>query len=339
MKRNFHFYNRFCTTWLLMAFILLIGSLAHGTDHSPLKAETDPAESFQEWLAVFGHEAVLKGIDPRTIEIALKDLEPIPRVIELDRSQPEFTLSFDKYMEHAISGFRVKKARRMLRKHRLLLEQIRSRYNVQPRFLVALWAIETNFGRNRGGFPVIGSLATLAHEGRRREYFTRELLDALRIVDAGYATPAEMKGSWAGAIGQLQFMPSKVLKYWVDHDGNGHADIWESPDEALVSAGNYLSKVNWKGGQKWGRKVKLPGNFDTGLAGLETRKHLSRWQQLGLRRADGGHLPGADMEASLVIVEGGPAFLVYDNYRALLEWNKSTFFAVSVGTLADRIGN
>lgn len=335
MKRFFYYK----TPYVLIIFILLATYAGHGADQIGSQLKASAEESFEEWLSGFRLEALRQGISPETLQLAFSELRPIQRVIELDRSQPEFTLGFNQYLAQVISDLRVRKAKKMLYRHSEALGNIRQRFQVQPRFLLALWAIETDFGRNRGGFPVIDSLATLAHEGRRREYFSRELLDALRIVDAGYAEPARMMGSWAGAMGQLQFMPSKVLKYWVDYDENGRADIWESPDEALVSAGNYLSALGWNGGQTWGRRVKLPAGFDMGLAGLNTRKKLDQWQRLGLRRPGGGDLPNADMEASLIIVEpGGPAFLVYDNYRALLEWNRSHFFAVSVGKLADRIG-
>lgn len=336
MKRFFHPGS----LYLAIALVMLSVPALHGADQAAVPEEKSPPESFDEWLFGFRQEALRQGIRSETLELVFRDLKPIPRVIEFDRSQPEFTLEFSQYLANVISDTRIRKAKRMMHKHRPLLREIRHRFPVQPRFLVALWAIETDFGRNRGGFPVIDSLATLAHEGRRRQYFTRELLDALRIVDAGYAAPSRMKGSWAGAMGQLQFMPSKILKYWVDYNENGRLDIWESPDEALVSAGRFLSGVDWNVDQTWGRRVQLPDGFDAGLGGLEIQKKLSQWQRLGVRRANGGDLPKADMEASLIIVEpGGPAFLVYANYRALLEWNKSTFFAVSVGILADRIVN
>jgi len=294
--------------------------------------------SFTIWLEEFREEALQKGISEGTIEAALKDLKPISRVIELDRNQPEFKLTFRQYLKRVVPESRVKKARRKYRENHVLLEKIGKQFGVQPRFLVALWAVETDFGRNKGGFSVVASIVTLAYDGRRSAYFRNELYDALRIIDGGYVLPNKMKGSWAGAMGQLQFMPSTVRKYWVDYNRNGRLDIWNTPAEALASAANYLSMAGWQPDQTWGRRVKLPPGFDTVVAGLDIRKRLSQWQELGVRRVDGRDLPKRDLLASLVIVgKDGPAFLVYDNYRLILDWNRSTFFAISVGYLSDHL--
>ncbi len=317
-----------CVLLLLVSLTMATGAFCEETNDG----------SFKLWLEDFRKEALGKGISKTTIEAALKDLKPLFRVIELDRNQPEFKLDFRQYLERVAPKSRIKAARQKYRKNRVLLEKIGADFGVQPRFLVALWAIETDFGRNKGGFPVLASIATLAYDGRRSAYFRAELHDALYIIDRGYVSPDKMKGSWAGAMGQLQFMPSTVRKYWVDYDRNGRLDIWDKPAEALASAANYLSKLGWQADQTWGRMVKIPLDFDTEIAGLDTRKRLSRWQELGVRRADGRDLPKRDLLASLVIVEkDGPAFLVYDNYYLILEWNRSTFFAMSVGYLSDQL--
>ncbi len=297
--------------------------------------------SFSQWVDALRQEAAERGIRSGILDAALNGLEPIARIIELDRKQPEFTLTFRQYMDRVVPRARVEKGRQRLRENRALLEEIGRKYGVQPRFLVAFWGIETDFGRHTGGFRVIPALATLAYDGRRSAYFRRELLNALEILDQGHIALPDMVGSWAGAMGQSQFMPSSFVTFAVDYDGDGRKDIWNTKADVFASAANYLSRVGWKGDQTWGRPVRLPSGFDTGLASLKIRKRLSEWQRLGVRRADGGDLPKRDLMASVVLAEGpgGPAYVVYDNYHAILKWNRSTFFALAVGSLAEQIGD
>ena len=303
-------------------------------------AQEDGAESFEEWREGVRSEALVLGISPATFDTAFAEVEPIPRVIELDRSQPEVTLTFAQYLERVVPESRVAKGRELLAQHRELLEPIGRKYGVPPRFIVALWGIETNFGQFLGGFPVIAALATLAYDGRRSAYFRGELLHALRIVEDGHITADAMMGSWAGAMGQSQFMPSSFVRYAVDHDGDGKRDIWGTQGDVFASAANYLAQAGWRAGEIWGRQVALPAGFDHALTGLEVKKTLAQWQALGLRRADGGDLPQAAMSGSVVLPGGeeGPAYLVYDNYRTIMRWNRSFYFATSVGLLADGIG-
>ena len=323
--------------------ILLLGLLAFTlmTAVGSARAQDDnPTEDFGVWLAGLRAEALEEGISAATLDAALAGVEPIPRVIELDRSQPESTLTFEKYMERVVPNSRVEKGRKKLEENASALEAVRAVYGVQPRFIVALWGIETNFGQYTGGFSVIASLATLAHDGRRSAYFRAELLNALRILEEGHITPEAMMGSWAGAMGQSQFMPSSFVRFAIDFDGDGRRDIWTTKADVFGSAANYLSKSGWKGDQTWGRKVRLPDSFDASLADLKISKPLAGWQALGVRRANGQDLPiVAGMAASLVFPggEGGPAFLVYDNFKTTLKWNRSTYFAMAVGHLADRI--
>ena len=304
----------------------------------PALAET---ASFSRWVDGLRREAAARGIRSATLDAALSGLKPIARVIELDRKQPEFTLTFRQYMDRVVPRARVEKGRQRLRENRALLEEIGRKYGVQPRFLVAFWGIETDFGRLTGGFRVIPALATLAYDGRRSAYFRRELLNALEILDQGHIALPDMVGSWAGAMGQSQFMPSSFVTFAVDYDGDGRKDIWNTKADVFASAANYLSRVGWKGDQTWGRPVRLPEGFDPGLVGLKVRKRLSEWQRLGVRRADGGDLPKRDLMASVVLADGpgGRAFVVYDNYHAILKWNRSTFFALAVGSLAEQIGD
>ncbi len=303
-------------------------------------AQDEEAESFAEWREGVRSEALSLGISAATFDAAFSGIEPIPRVIELDRSQPEVTITFAQYLERVVPESRVELGRKLLAKHRDLLEPIGREYGVPPRFIVALWGIETSFGNFLGGFPVIGALATLAHDGRRSAYFRGELLDALRILEDGHIAPDAMVGSWAGAMGQSQFMPSSFVRYAVDYDGDGKRDIWGTHADVFASAANYLSQAGWRSGETWGREVRLPAGFDPALADLKVKRTLDQWQAMGLRRANGADLPQASMSGSVVLPGGeeGPAYLVYDNYRTIMRWNRSFYFATSVGLLADRIG-
>ena len=320
----------------MAAIVALAGALMAGS----AVAQEEGAESFTQWREGVRKEALSLGISAATFEAAFADVEPIPRIIELDRSQPEVTLSFAQYVERVVPESRVAKGRELLAEHRDLLEPIGREYGVPPRFIVALWGIETNFGQYLGGFPVVAALATLAYDGRRSAYFRQELLNALRILEDGHITTDAMMGSWAGAMGQSQFMPSSFVRYAVDHDGDGKRDIWGTQGDVFASAANYLAQAGWRAGETWGRHVALPAGFDHALTGLEVKRTLAEWQALGLRRADGGDLPQAAISGSVVLPvgEGGPAYLVYDNYRTIMRWNRSFYFATSVGLLADGIG-
>ncbi|HSH70223.1 MAG TPA: lytic murein transglycosylase, partial [Deferrisomatales bacterium] len=234
---------------------------------------------------------------------------------------------------------RIDLGRKKFAENRALLEEVGAKFGVQPRFIVAFWGIETNFGSVSGGFRVVDALVTLAYDGRRGKYFRGELMNALRILEDGHTTPDKMMGSWAGAMGQVQFMPSSFLHYAVDYDGDGHKDIWGSTADAFASGANYLAGSGWQGDQTWGREVRLPKGFDVSLLGLETTKGLTEWQALGVRRADGRDLPRRDLPASIVQPEeGGRTFAAYANYRAILKWNRSHWFALAVGKLADGVG-
>ncbi|MBI3451644.1 MAG: lytic murein transglycosylase [Rhodospirillales bacterium] len=308
--------------------------------HPVRAAELD----FDAWLMGVRAEGLQRGLSARTLDEALAGVAPIPRVLELDRRQPEVTQTFDEYMARVVNKARIETGRQRLAEHRDILDRVSRRYGVQQRFIVALWAIETDFGRFTGNFPVIAALATLAHDGRRSAFFREELFNALTIVDRSFVAARDMRGSWAGAMGQSQFMPSSFLAFAVDGDGDGKIDIWNSRTDVFASAANYLAKSGWKDTETWGREVRLPTGFDRALiegVRVQTQKPLSQWQALGVRRADGGDLPGRDLMASLIQPGGsdGRAYLVYDNYRVLLRWNRSLFFATAVGHLADQIGD
>ena len=297
------------------------------------------SEDFSSWLEGVRQEARAKGISEVTLHEAFDGLQPIPRVIELDRRQPEFTQTFWRYLDARVTEGRVERGRMLLELHAELLAGIEKQYGVQPRFLVAFWGLETNFGDYLGSFSVIGSLATLAHDPRRSEFFRSELLAALSIIDGRHISASEMFGSWAGAMGQPQFMPSTFVRFAVDADGDRKRDIWHSLPDVFASAANFLAESGWQGDKTWGREVRLPPGFNLELIGLEVKKTLAAWQILGVRKGNGNNLPRVHMKGSLILPAGhtGPAFLVYNNYRTTLQWNRSDLYAIAVGHLADRI--
>jgi membrane-bound lytic murein transglycosylase B len=294
---------------------------------------------FYTFLGGVRRDALAHGIRASTVDAAFRNVQFLPRVVELDRKQPERTMTFTQYIAKVVTPERKDNARRQLAENRVLLDAISRRYNVEPSVIVALWGLESDFGRLPGNFPTISALATLTYDGRRGAYFRSELMAALRILDHGYIRPEEMTGSWAGAMGGPQFMPSSYLDYAVDYDGDGRRDIWNSRGDVLASIANYIRGLGWRGGQIWGQDVLVPSGFDPGFAGLKAQRPMAEWSRLGIRTLDAGPLLSRESEASLVMPEGanGPALLVYPNFRAIMKWNPSTYFAVSVGYLADSV--
>ena len=310
---------------------------AHGEKDDYDEHRVDP--TFAGWLSALKKEARVKGISQETLDTALKGVKPIPRVIELDRSQPEFKWTFEKYYKKVVDARRIKRGRKRYKDNQALLSKIEEKYGVQSRFVVALWGIETDFGRITGGFSVIDALVTLAFDGRRAAYFRRELLNALTIIDQGHVTKKAMTGSWAGAMGQTQFMPSTFLSYAVDYTGDGKKDVWKARPDALASGANYLSQAGWKSNQTWGREVQVPKDMDKSLFDIEKNKPLAEWRKLGVTGMDGKPVPDTQMDAALINLDGenGRYFLVYNNFHVIMKWNKSTSFATSVGLLSDEI--
>lgn len=297
------------------------------------------AVGFDTYVANLKQEARTKGISERTVEQAFAQVHFIERAVHHDRGQPEFKLTLDSYLPRAVPEWKVRQAQALYRQHGELLARIGDQYGVQPRFIVALWGIESNFGKLTGKYPLISSLTTLAYEGRREAFFKRELFAALTILEQGHVKPDALIGSWAGAMGQVQFMPSSFLAYAVDQDGDGRKDLWRSLPDVFASAANYLKQQGWNGQQTWARQVRVPASLDGSLIGLKLSKPVSEWQALGVRDLDGSRLPATQQAASLVMPDDrdGRAYLAYDNYKTLLRWNRSNYFAVAVGYLADRL--
>jgi len=313
---------------------------------APSAPEINQAD-FQSWLEGFRAEALQKGLHAETLDAALTGVQPIPRVLELDRKQPEFTLSFDDYLARVVSPARLQRGQAMMAQNKDLLEAVAQRYGVPPQNIAAMWGIETDFGRMTGGFQIIPALATLAFDGRRSSYFRTELMNALTIADKGMAPLEKLHGSWAGAMGQCQFMPSTYLKYGQSWNDSGKPDIWDQPADVFASAANYLSSIGWKADEIWGRAVKLPSaGIAPALFGLDVRHSLTEWGKLGVTLPNGKPIHG-DQMMSLIRAESGKngdvgvgaPYLVGDNFRVMMKWNHSTFFALAAGTLADRLAS
>ncbi|RWX45543.1 membrane-bound lytic murein transglycosylase B [Candidatus Electrothrix aarhusensis] len=295
--------------------------------------------SFKEWLSFFKKEAKKKGLSRNAVHAAFKNVQLVDKVVQLDRKQKEYSLSFANYINNSISLSRIKRGERKMKENAKILQRVHHKYGVPPEVLVALWGLESDFGGFTGNFSTVNTLATLAYEGRRRDFFTNELFCALAMLDSGNITVQEMTGSWAGAMGQPQFMPSTFYHYAVDGNGDGKKDLWKNINDVLSSAGNYLSQAKWKTGEKWGVEVILPRNFDPYEATLSVEKNLQQWKSLGVKKYNGKELRGTTLKGSILLPSGlsGPAFLVFHNFRVIREWNKSVNYALAVGHLSDRI--
>lgn len=297
-----------------------------------------PAVDFPACAAAIRSKALGRGISPATVAMALDGLQPDDRVLTLDRKQPEFVQTFWQYLSTRVSADRIERGRRLLGQHAALLNGISQRYGVQPQYLVAFWGLESNFGDATGNMPVIRSLVTLACDPRRASFFEGEALNALQILDEGHMRPERMTGSWAGAMGQTQFMPTTFLKYSVDGDGDGRRDLWSSLPDIFASSANYLHAIGWRADQGWGTEVVAPPGFDWAEADPANKKPLAAWRAAGFRLPDGGALPDGDIRAALILPAGyqGPAFLTFPNFDVILKWNRSISYALAVGLLADR---
>ena len=296
-------------------------------------------ESFDAFLAEAGAEARQEGVSARTVSRAFAGLRPNDKVLQLDRRQAEFTTSWDQYRDGRVAQQRIDRGRRVFADNRALLDSIAERYRVSPRIIVAVWGLETNYGGFTGSFNVIEALATLAWDGRRSAFFRKELMAALRILDAGHVAPERMKGSHAGAMGHPQFMPTSFEALAVDFDGDGRRDIWDSRADALASIANYLAHHGWDDSERWGREAILPPGFDPAQAGRDRMRPLRDWVAAGVQAADGSELPPLDMPAAVLLPggAGGQAFLVYGNFHVIRRYNPSDFYALVIGLLSDRV--
>ncbi|WP_082768676.1 lytic murein transglycosylase [Paraglaciecola hydrolytica] len=334
MPASFFFgvYSRLAT--LLLATVSL-------TSFAQLQTEENqaPVVTFEQCVADLQQQALSAGVSPNTVNTVLGNAKYLAKILEYDRNQPEFVQTFSGYFGARVTPWRINKGREMLAKHKDFLSKLSKQYGVPGHYLVAFWGLETNFGGIKGKMPIVDSLATLACDPRRSTFFSAELIQALRLIERENLTVSDMVGSWAGAMGHTQFMPTAYLTYAKDGDGDGKVDLWNSEQDALESAANFLQHLGWQAGYRWGREVVLPTNFDYQLAGKSQAKTLSFWAKQGLSTVDAKALENSDLLASLLVPAGhtGSAFLVYSNFDTILRWNNSEYYGIAVGHLADRI--
>lgn len=293
---------------------------------------------FSQWIETLKYDATQQNISKETVDQVLNQAQILPNVITLDRTQPEFISPFLTYLDKRVTRENVVYGRQMLGKYVVLLNDLEHQYKIPKTILVAFWALETNFGRNKGHYSLASALLTLAYEGRRAAFFRSELINCMRIVDAGHINAQQLVGSWAGASGHMQFMPSTFLKYGVDTDLDGHIDIWDSIPDAFGSAANYLSVIGWRPNEPVAVEVQLPAQFNYQLAQLELRNNSQAWMDLGIQSADGQPIPALENSA-IILPQGwqGPAFLVGNNFNVIMHWNRSINYALAVSYLADQL--
>ncbi|ABE49481.1 Lytic murein transglycosylase [Methylobacillus flagellatus KT] len=314
-----------------LAFILVCSLFYSALSHAD-------GQSFDEWMQDFNRDALSQGISETTLQAALADAEPIARVVELDQAQPEFVQTFLNYLNRRVTPKQIARGQALLQEQEHLLRSVEQQYGVPAAILLAFWGLETNYGQTLGGFSTPQALATLAYEGRRHAFFRSQLLDALRIIDAGHIEAGNMVGSWAGAIGHMQFMPSTFLAYAEDGDGDGRINVWQSIPDAMVSAGRYLHSIGWRRGEPVAIEVTLPDDFAWQYAALNQKRSVEQWQEQGVQAADQQALP-IGLNAAIVLPQGwrGPAFMVFDNFSVVMQWNRSTSYALTVAHLASRL--
>jgi membrane-bound lytic murein transglycosylase B len=306
----------------------------------PQAGTAGPAEeSFAAWRDVLKADALAAGVSADTFDRAFQNVRPNPDVIAKDNVQPEYTRPVWAYLDSAVSPRNVTDGEQRLSENAAALRRAVQGHGIPPQIVVAIWGLESRYGESTGGYNVIEALATLAYDSRRPEVFRKNLIDALLILEAGDIPPADMQGSWAGAMGQTQFMPATFRQYAIDGDGDGKRDIWRSLPDVFASTANYLTSHGWRPNQPWGAEVRLPKSFPWDQAELDITKSVAEWAALGVRRADGKALPKVDSPASIIAPAGhrGPAFIVFDNFRTILDYNNSVSYALAVGHLADRL--
>lgn len=329
-------FMRVSPLYFLMCFSFLGNANAQVTSEIDTKKQE---KRFEAYVLGLKEEATQKGISAKLIEKAFSDIVFRPTVVKSDKNQPERKITLDNYIETRVPEWKVKQAISLYKENKTLLEDIARRYGVQARFIVALWGNESNFGKIQGNYSVLSALASLAFEGRREALFKRNFFAALTLLDEGHADLSTFKGSWAGAMGQTQFMPVSFLNYAVDDNGDGKKDIWNTKADVFASIANYLSSEGWRGDETWGRQVKLTQPVSVSGLSKAGIRPLSYWRAQGVKRYDGSELPNVEIDASLIMPDGekGRIYLVYNNFHTLMKWNRSSYFGVSVSYLSERI--
>ena len=310
-------------------------AILHGSPSVARPVRAPTSTSYASFLSEIRAQASVLGISASVLDDALSLDRPDVRVLDLDRHQPEFTLSWSAYRQRVLTTKRLDSAHAGYRQRLPLLTGIWQRYRVDPRIVVGIWGLESNFGQRIGTFGIVDALATLAFDGRRASFFRAELLNALRILQQHDVSVAGMLGSYAGAMGQPQFMPSSYLRYAVDYDGDGRRDIWTSEPDVFASISNYLARNGWLTGAPWGQEISVPPEFETAQTGRQVRRKLGTWMGMGVRRIDGGRFTREDVVGAILLPEGarGDAFMVYDNFDVIRRYNPSDFYSLAVGLL------
>lgn len=303
------------------------------------ETQTSESDSFPQCIERLQQLARNAGVSVNTTVDILGQVKPLPKILGYDRNQPEFVQTFTGYFSKRVTNWRVNKGREKLAEHREFLSKLTQEYGVPAHYLIAFWGLETNFGGIKGKIPTIAALTTLACDQRRSAYFSGELIQALLLLERENLDPKDMIGSWAGAMGHTQFMPTAYMKYAKDGDGDGKVDLWNNELDALASAAHFLQNLGWNSGFRWGREVLLPEGFDYQLAGKSQPQILSFWSEQKVTQVGGKTLGDSDLKAALLIPAGhkGSAFMVYPNFDVILRWNNSEYYGIAVGHLADRI--
>lgn len=298
-------------------------------------------KNFDQCKLNLAERAKNAGFSTYITDTVIGNMTPIERVISLDKKQPEFTQTFEQYIKARVSAYHVRVGKEKLAQHKTLFDNLEKKYGVPRQYLVSFWGLETVFGKHKGKMSVLDSLATLACDQRRSEFFTLELLNLFTLIDNKQVAVKQLQGSWAGAMGHMQFMPTALLAYAVDGDNDGKVDVWQSEVDALTTAANYLNKIGWQHKERWGREVKLPENFAFEKVAFDQYYPLDYFQKLGVQKANRSPLPQYDIEAELYLPSGhqGPAFLLYPNFNVIMRWNLSKSYALSVGFLANKLVN
>lgn len=339
-----------------LAACLLLPFLYNGAAMAQSAAPVTPQQNiqqpvvspFNQLVQSIRQEALSRGVTQATVNRVLSNIQPVPGLRKLEYFQAEHVKSYVEYHKSTVTQARIDKGRQLLAQHATVLNKIERDYGVPAQYIVAIWAMESNYGQNMGNNDIIPALITLAEIGKndkRRAYFREEAIQAMRILDQGYSQVVDRKGSWAGAFGQTQFMPSSFLKYAADGDGDGRKDVWNNLSDVFASTANYLSKHNWKTGERWGREVKLPAGFNAALLtdklASQTLKTPDEWSKIGVRMPNGANLPADNtMQAMMIAPDGlgGPTYMVYNNFKTIMRYNSSYKYALSVSRLGDAIG-
>ncbi len=306
----------------------------------PLLANAAIADkNFQQCKINLAKRAESAGFSVYITQTIIDNISPIERVISLDIKQPEFTQTFQQYIKARVTDYHVRVGREKLKQHQKLFDSLEKKYGVPRQYLVSFWGLETVYGKHKGKMSILNALATLACDERRSDFFTQELLNLFTLIETKQVTPEQLLGSWAGAMGHMQFLPTALLKYAVDGDNDGKVDVWQSEIDALTSAANYLNKIGWQENERWGREIQLPKNFPFDKVAFDQYYPLSYFQQLGIKTTNDQPLPNYDIQAELYLPSGhqGPAFLLYPNFNVIMRWNLSKSYAISVGVLANKL--